>query len=201
MCVVFLHWLQVSNSTSSYFTYCYTAGQAVDLLTGQSDVQVSLLSTGGRTTGVRYTAKGGDSDYCDSGAREMNVEIMCPTAALPASMTPSPVTSPKDNDCLLTTVLSHAAGCPAYGDDDSGYAAFCWYLIVFFFSGVVLYVGGFAAYNYKVLELRGVDLLPHREVWAEQPGQMKDGALWTWEKMRQGAAFVQGKIQGYRQIN
>ena len=63
------------------------------------------------------------------------------------------------------------------------------------------YVGGFAAYNYKYLDLRGMEMLPHRDFWAEQPGQMKDGALWTWEKITQAVSWARGKINGYRQIN
>lgn len=89
--------IQISNSTSSYFNYCYTAGQFIDTKTKQSDVRVSLVKDQmGKTAGVRYTTTNGDSDYCDTGSREMNVEIHCPTALFPASLTPTEVTSEKD---------------------------------------------------------------------------------------------------------
>ena len=52
------------------------------------------------------------------------------------------------------------------------------------------YVGGFAAYNYKYLDLRGMEMLPHRDFWAEQPGQITQAVSWA-----------RGKINGYRQIN
>ena len=89
--------IQISNSTSSYFNYCYTAGQYIDEKTKQSDVRVSLVQDQlGNTAGVRYTTTNGDSDYCDTGSREMNVEIHCPTPLFPASLTPTDVTSEKD---------------------------------------------------------------------------------------------------------
>ena len=62
----------------------------------------------------------------------------------------------------------------------SSYYTFCSYLLLASALGGLGYVGGFAAYNYKYKDLRGMELLPHRGFWAEQPGQMRDGALWSW---------------------
>ena len=91
--------IQVSNSTSSYFNYCYAAGQIVDSKTEKSEIVVSLIkdqSTRG-TVGVQYSMKNGDADYCDTGSREMSVQVLCPTLDHPASSQPSKVTAPKDS--------------------------------------------------------------------------------------------------------
>ena len=83
----------------------------------------------------------------------------------------------------------------------SSYYTFCSYLLLASALGGLGYVGGFAAYNYKYKDLRGMEVLPHRGFWAEQPGQMRDGALWTWEKLTQFGGWARGKINGYRSIN
>ena len=50
----------------------------------------------------------------------------------------------------------------AASSEASSYYTFCAYLLTLFSVGVVVYVGGFAAYNYKYKELRGMEMLPHR---------------------------------------
>ncbi|KAI9033719.1 autophagy-related protein 27 [Phycomyces nitens] len=52
----------------------------------------------------------------------------------------------------------------------SGFSTF------FIFVGLLmgLYFGGFALYNYKVYNARGIDLVPHRDFWIELPYLIKD---------------------------
>ncbi|KAL0082452.1 autophagy-related protein 27 [Phycomyces blakesleeanus] len=48
--------------------------------------------------------------------------------------------------------------------------------VFFTFVGLLigLYFGGYALYNYKVYNARGIDLLPHRDFWIELPYLIKD---------------------------
>ena len=76
--------------------------------------------------------------------------------------------------------------CPGAGSGGGGGGGCgfgCIFLLVFFLGGFV-YLVVFMAYNYKVKELRGRELLPHQEFWKSIPGLCKDGAIFLFQKIR-----------------
>ena len=82
-----------------------------------------------------------------------------------------------------TFLSPHACPISGGGGGGGGCGFGCAFLLIFFLGGFV-YLVVFMAYNYKVKELRGRELLPHQEFWKSIPGLCKDGAIFLFQKIR-----------------
>ncbi|KEG15587.1 hypothetical protein DQ04_00031210 [Trypanosoma grayi] len=77
---------------------------------------------------------------------------------------------------VLTSVVCTAA--KSSGGCGSGCA-----FVVIFFVGLVVYILATVLWYYLRNGKRGVDLIPHREFWADFPYLLKDGALYAYSKI------------------
>eukprot|EP01062_Namystynia_karyoxenos_P068421 TRINITY_DN6302_c0_g1_i1.p1 TRINITY_DN6302_c0_g1~~TRINITY_DN6302_c0_g1_i1.p1 ORF type:complete len:262 (+),score=68.77 TRINITY_DN6302_c0_g1_i1:90-788(+) len=91
----------------------------------------------------------------------------CKTTPVPAGGTPAPGASPPSGG----------------GSSSGGCGGGCAFLIIFFVGGFVYFAAGFA-YNSVRRELRGVEAIPHVDFWKDLPVLVKDGVVFTVNKVR-----------------
>jgi len=61
-----------------------------------------------------------------------------------------------------------------------------WIFLIVVLCLAVVYVGGGMAWNYKRNELRGTEMIPNRGMWTSLPGLVKDGCIFTVQKVSCG---------------
>jgi hypothetical protein len=142
---------------------------------------------------VIYTMKKGDGQGCSGGARRsLSIAVQCPAAgSLGQAVFPTTITDL--GNCAYATTMTHPGACPY---STSGTGGWTWgnsFLLIFFLGGGVYFVGG-AAFRYKQLDMRGVEAIPHLELWREVPGLVGDGITFSVGK----AAELLGQVTGGR---
>jgi len=159
---------QVSKASG---TPAYLVANAITSLTYDApSASLTLRLTGG--------------DYCPGNQkyREAIIVFKCGTT-LGAPVYRSEVT------CAYTFDWTSSAACPldkapgGGGGGGSGGLSIGSILSIVFFCSVFIYLAAGATYNYKVKELRGVELVPNLEFWQGLPSLVKDGLGFTKDKI------------------
>lgn len=176
-----------TTSCTSSQAICQRTGVATFFGFGSSTTQSFALLNGTEHAGkdgAGVTVSFVSGDSCGANNRWGLLHIFC-SVAEPGFITK--VT--KVADCGVVIELSSKYGCgvevPYTGPARKGGSAFDggWIMIIIIFCCVVLYVGGFAAYNYKFKQARTVtEILPHWAFWSQLPGLVKDGAIFAKDK-------------------
>jgi len=60
------------------------------------------------------------------------------------------------------------------------------------FVGFAMYCAIGSAYNFKVKELRGTEIIPQKEKWLMLPGLIKDGVMFTGAGLKSGFERLRG---------
>ncbi len=183
----------LQNDPSSFFyryTYCHTLGQHDG---GQATF--SLYDEKHPGDGVTYTMAGGD--VCGSLGKVTNhtfsVNVLCDKKVKEA---PTSFVIDTTNQCAYSTTFKHAAGCAASrGKGKKGCGFGCAFLIIFFCGGFC-YMSGGIAYNIKVLKLEGTDAIPNKAFWAEVPVCIKEGAILSYETVRDKSKEAYDRYKG-----
>jgi len=144
-----------------------------------NQISLSSMVYDGTTLSVTYT--GGDSCPSYNTNRQSTIKFTCGTSA----GTPTYV---QEVTCAYTFSWASTAGCPLdappgdAGGGSSGLSGGDIFLILFFCIGFLYVVIGMA-YNYKVRELRGIEMVPNVDFWRGLPSLIKDGCVFTWQKI------------------
>jgi len=108
--------------------------------------------------------------------------------------------SGEDKNCIYTFTIESEYACASSSgggskttDDDSsssggggGGLDGGWIFLIIVLCLAVVYVGGGMAWNYKRNELRGTEMIPNRDMWTSLPGLVKDGCIFTAQKVSCG---------------
>lgn len=179
--------LMAQQYTSSANSYCWSVGE----WSNGADVSLSLYNPADPTAGIIYTIKKGDSQGCSNGARRsLSVAVQCPASgALGQAVFPTTITDL--GNCAYATTMVHPSACPFTGAGTGGWTWGNTFLCLFFTGFGAYFVGG-AAFRYKQLDMRGVEVVPHLEFWRELPGLVSDGAMFCVSKATELASGVAG---------
>lgn len=85
----------------------------------------------------------------------------------------------EDTETCTFTIQVDGMGCPVSGPGAGLSGAWVFNLCVLL--GAVCYLAGGYLYNSKRHGLSGCEALPHRDLWRELPGLVKDGCIYSWE--------------------
>jgi len=123
----------------------------------------------GPTGGLKCSYTGG------SDGRTVDVSYMCDKVkyGVPAAA------QVEGQDTAYTITFAGPAACPILsGGGMSGGTLF----LILFPVAIVLYLGIGMGYNYKVREIRGIEMIPQLEYWKQVPGLVKDGCIFFWQQ-------------------
>jgi len=168
--------------------YCYGTSCAYQILANGACRILGMLpaaitdGVNGPDTGVtmRYTNY---EDLCETtGAPKMvQITIKCDHNNEAVQSVSQP------DSCVFDIIMSSPHACPTTTKKTSpveGLSGGSIFLIIFFVVAVVYFVGG-AFFRYKFQEVEvGVNLVPNLGFWSEIPGLVKDGCVFTYEKIR-----------------
>ena len=181
--------LMAQQYTSSANSYCWSVGE----WSNGKDVSISLYDPADPAQGVIYTMKHGDGQGCSGGAtRSLSIAVQCPAAgSLGQAVFPTTITDL--GNCAYATTMSHPAACPYSSGGTGGWTWGNTFLLFLFLGGGLYFCGG-AAFRYKQLDMRGMEVVPHLELWREVPGLVGDGIMFSIGK----ASEVLGGVTGGR---
>jgi hypothetical protein len=171
--------LMAQQYTSSANAYCWSVGE----WSNGKDVSIALYDPADATQGVIYTMKKGDGQGCSGGARRsLSIAIQCPAAgSLGQAVFPTTITDL--GNCAYATTMSHPAACPYSTGGTGGWTWGNSFLLL-------LFVG--AAFRYRQLDMRGIEAIPHLELWREVPGLVGDGITFSIGKIGELVGQVSG---------
>jgi hypothetical protein len=141
-------------------------------------VSISLYDPADPAQGIIYTMKKGDGQGCSGGAtRSLSIAVQCPAAgALGQAVFPTTITDL--GNCAYATTMTHPAACPYASTGEGGWTWGNTVLLLLFLGGGLYFCGG-AAFRYRQLDMRGLEVIPHLELWREVPGLVGDGIMFS----------------------
>jgi len=176
--------------TAQTTTYCYAVAPVYQISTTNLCYLLGTLpptikdGINGPDTGVTivYTNQ---EDRCQFGTlpRIVNINIACD----PKAKTETVVSLTEPAVCVYDIAMTSPVACPkvptksSSGMAISGGTLFLILLLII----VVLYIVGGVIFRYKFREVEpGLGLLPHLGFWTVIPGLVKDGFIFTFDKIR-----------------
>jgi len=136
--------------------------------------------TGGRF-GVKLEYVGGLE------SRQMEIQFICLEGQVG-----TPVFSNEAPTHKYNFIWSSKYGCPVPPSGKGGLSGGAIFLILFICVVFVYLVGGIA-FNAGIRKQRGVEMIPNLEFWVTVPGLVKDGCMWTFNKIFRRGGYSQVK--------
>jgi len=189
-------------STPAFFTVgdddedCYDLGQL-------SSMKITQLDANNFAKGARVSYK--TDNWCgQTSILGIEIDTQCDQsvewkfvsaeAYAKGTCTMSVVTKSK-YACAVADSSGSGSGTGEITPESGGISGGTIFLIILLCLIFVYIVGGMA-YNFKIRQIRGIEMIPNLEIWKTIPGLVKDGAVWSFKKTYN---FVQSR-RGYSQL-
>jgi hypothetical protein len=173
---------------------CRGLGKVVNAKIEAKSAAVTSNNPSGHALSIYYT--GGDEcgDPSKPEKRHSTLELIC-NKNLDSDALITQVQRHMTCKTIITLESSHA--CPVIPSSASGFG-FLFLCAMFILIAGVGYVGGGSVYNYYKHDVRGMDVLPHREFWVDVKEKTEDGAQLVLSKLQSGWEMVHGQVDKMR---